>query len=549
MLKRLWGWWFTKSKRDQFLDHIGEARIYEEWIAAARSLDECMDYDMWRQDPMSKHYNYRLIQERSTSLYTALEEQDIDRMVKILQPGLVRNLGNITSSPLYNKAFEGTKFLIEDYVGQVADCIDLITMAPVTPTPGAPFSHQEKLETLHSMRLALGRTALVLQGGAIFGLCHLGVVKALHLRGLLPRIIVGTATGALIAALVGVHTEEDLLQALSGSHINIEAFTKRSNANTDTQRGWTHTLLRRLKRWWATGHLLDVDVLEEVLKANIGDLTFEEAYEKTKRILNITVNTSGGGGVPSLLNYMTAPNVLIRCAALASNTTASSALYRPVTVLCKNHLGEIEPWPLAAQATFRPSTHASYGDRRSPLHRLSQLFNVNHYIVSQARPYLAPFLRSDLHHPNPKQDGRWRLVKPILRFAVLEVQHRLRQLDQLGLMSPSIRRFLLDEDVPGASLTVVPELSPTDFLKLLENPTTDMIDYWIHKGERSVWPAVAALLVRTGIEIEIERGYQVVRRRRQPAAARAEGTKVKGHRKRTQSFDQGGGKHSSLKLQ
>jgi TAG lipase/lysophosphatidylethanolamine acyltransferase len=47
MLKYLWGWWWTKSRRDQLLDHIGEARIYEEWIAAARSLDECMDYDMW----------------------------------------------------------------------------------------------------------------------------------------------------------------------------------------------------------------------------------------------------------------------------------------------------------------------------------------------------------------------------------------------------------------------------------------------------------------------------------------------------------------------
>jgi TAG lipase/lysophosphatidylethanolamine acyltransferase len=130
---------------------------------------------------------------------------------------------------------------------------------------------------------------------------------------------------------------------------------------------------------------------------------------------------------------------------------------------------------------------------------------------------------------------------PILKFAILEVQHRLRQLDQLGLMSPSIRRFLLDEDIPGASLTIVPELSPTDFLKLLENPTTDMIDYWIHKGERSVWPAVAALHVRTGIEIEIERGYQLVRRRRQPSAVRSEGTKVKGYRKRTQSFGDGVG--------
>lgn len=103
---------------------------------------------------------------------------------------------------------------------------------------------------------------------------------------------------------------------------------------------------------------------------------------------------------------------------------------------------------------------------------------------------------------------------PILRLVVSEVQHRLRQLDQLGLLSPSIRRFLIDESVPGASLTIVPELSFSDFFKLLEHPTKEAIDYWIHKGERSVWPAVTALKIRCAIEIEIDRGYQLVRRRR-----------------------------------
>lgn len=102
---------------------------------------------------------------------------------------------------------------------------------------------------------------------------------------------------------------------------------------------------------------------------------------------------------------------------------------------------------------------------------------------------------------------------PILRLVVSEVQHRLRQLNSFGLLSPSIRRFVLDESVPGSSLTIVPEISPSDFFKLLERPTKEAIDYWILKGERSVWPAVTALKVRCGIEIEIDRGYQLVRRR------------------------------------
>jgi TAG lipase/lysophosphatidylethanolamine acyltransferase len=96
----------------------------------------------------------------------------------------------------------------------------------------------------------------------------------------------------------------------------------------------------------------------------------------------------------------------------------------------------------------------------------------------------------------------------------MEVQHRLLQLDSLGLLSPAIRRFLLDENIPGASLTLVPELTTKDFLRLLENPTKESVDYWIRRGERSVWPAVGALKVRCVIEVELDRGYQVVRRRK-----------------------------------
>jgi TAG lipase/lysophosphatidylethanolamine acyltransferase len=367
----------------------------------------------------------------------------------------------------------------------------------------------------------------VLQGGAIFGLCHLGVVKALHLRGLLPRIISGTATGALIAALVGVHTEDELLDFLKGESIDLSAFTKK--VETSTQSTWYQTLMRRIRRFIRDGYFLDVSILEQVVRANVSDLTFEEAYLKTKRVLNITVSTTGGGGVPDLLNYLTAPNVLIWSAALASNASAST-LYKQVTLLSKDDAGNIAPWSPSLSTQFRPWTHASYADaRESPLHRIAELFNVNHFIVSQARPYLAPFLRSDLHHPNPKQDAtRYQLSMPLLRLIVMEIQHRLHQLNELGVLPPSIRRFLLDENIPGPSLTLVPELTPGDFFRLLENPTKDALDYWIRRGEKSVWPAVGALKVRCAIEVELDRGYQLVRRRRKNGRQGEKGSPTEG---------------------
>jgi TAG lipase/lysophosphatidylethanolamine acyltransferase len=518
-MQRLYSWWTQKSQRDLLFENLEEAKYFEEWEASAYQLDEELGYDLWRQNASSKFYDYRLIYEHLQAVIEARDDDDILSLVSLLRSGLVRNLGNITAPRLFNRAYAGTKLLIEDYVTQVALAVEHITQYPTSPGFQGGLTNQAKLDVLHDTRQAFGRSVLVLQGGSIFGLCHLGVVKALHLRGLLPRIIAGTATGALIAALVGVHTEDELLDFLTGDGIDLSAFAKRtentkegdkSAYNWETE-GWFSTTTRRVKRFVKEGNLLDIGVLERCVRSNVGDLTFEEAYAKTKRILNITVSTTGGG-VPNLLNYLTAPKVIIWSAALASN--ASASLYSPVQLHCKDESGQIVPWAPAQDTTFRPWTHTEYSDRESPLTRIAELFNVNHFIVSQARPYIAPFLRSDLHHPNPKQDSKWYLSLPILRLIAMEVQHRLMQLDSLGYLAPGIRRFLLDENIPGASLTLVPELTSNDFVRLLENPTKESVDYWIRKGERSVWPAVGALKVRCAIEVELDRGYQLVRRRK-----------------------------------
>jgi len=101
-----------------------------------------------------------------------------------------------------------------------------------------------------------------------------------------------------------------------------------------------------------------------------------------------------------------------------------------------------------------------------------------------------------------------------MRLFMLEVRHRLGQLDEFGLLPSPVRRLLVDETIPGAGITVVPAISGADFLKLLDHPTKRSLEYWILKGERSVWPAIGALKVRCAVEVELDRGYQLVRRRK-----------------------------------
>ena len=318
--QKAYGWWTKKEPKKALLDALAEAQSFEEWEEAAFQLDELLHTDLWRQNASSKYYDYRLMNERRRAIIDAREEEDILGLVNLLRSGLVRNLGNITTPRLFNRAYAGTKLLIEEYITQVALAIEYVTALPTTQSYESGWTSQAKLDLLHDTRQAFGRSTLVLQGGAMFGLCHLGVVKALHLRGLLPRIITGTATGALIAALVGIHTEDELLDFLNGDGIDLTAFTRHTEEanSTDDEKALifgsrsrtVQTLLRRIRRFLQKGHFLDVNVLEECVRANVGNLTFEEAYARTRRVLNITVATSGRGGVPNLLNYLTAPNVV-----------------------------------------------------------------------------------------------------------------------------------------------------------------------------------------------------------------------------------------------
>ena len=80
----------------------------------------------------------------------------------------------------------------------------LPSLAPITffeANSSATLSFQEKKSFFLQSRQTFGSTALVLQGGSVFGLCHVGVVRGLWKRGLLPRIFVGWGVGGIIASL------------------------------------------------------------------------------------------------------------------------------------------------------------------------------------------------------------------------------------------------------------------------------------------------------------------------------------------------------------
>ena len=83
------------------------------------------------------------------------------------------------------------------------------------------------------------------------------------------------------------------------------------------------------------GVCLDIEYLAQNVRKEIGDITFDEAYKRTNRVLNITVSSiTANRSQRRLLNHITAPNTLIWSATAAS--CAAPGLFKPVSLKTKN---------------------------------------------------------------------------------------------------------------------------------------------------------------------------------------------------------------------
>ena len=120
-------------------------------------------------------------------------------------------------------------------------------------------------------------------------------------------MICGSSVGSIVAAIVATRTEEDMSQIFEKGALNLEVFESSGNSSSDMRA----SIMRKLQRLMRHGVLMDIEKFQVAVRANIGDLTFQEAYEKTGRVLNITVVSSDNRHGSRLLNYLTAPHVLV----------------------------------------------------------------------------------------------------------------------------------------------------------------------------------------------------------------------------------------------
>ena len=208
-------------------------------------------------------------------------------------------MGNIK---LYRHSYTGTKDLIERYNTSALETLDaLLDISAKAKCDAIETKHI--LDQVLSTRQAFGRSALLLSGGGAFGMNHTGVIKALWHARLLPRIISGASAGSIVAATMATRTEEELPIYLEEcSYGDLAVF-----GPPEADEG----ILRKVTRLLKYGNLFDICHLSKVMRDLMGDMTFQECYNRTRKILNICVSTASVYELPRLLNYITAPNVLI----------------------------------------------------------------------------------------------------------------------------------------------------------------------------------------------------------------------------------------------
>lgn len=502
-------------KRQLLEENLKNASDYSQWLDAAVDLDMATGIEQWKADKKSDLYDYELIEQRLNQLREARIDQDAEQILLLLRTTLQRNLGNLGNPLLYTKSYSGTKYLIEEYILECEAALNyLIDSKDIDST--------RLLSTLVQTRKAYGRTALVLSGGSVFGLLHTGVIDELRKVSLLPRIVSGSSAGAIIASVLSIHQDDEL--------DGVMELLKREYYIFDPA-GPGETTKQKLARFLKYGTWFDNKYLQETMRELVGDLTFQEAYYRTRRVLNVTVSSSSIHEMPRLLNYLTAPNVLIWSAVCASCSVP--LVFSSYDILAKNtKTGEHYSW---TPATFIDGSV----DNDLPMSRLAEMFNVNHFIACQVNPHVVPFLRvseafATIYGGNSWAKSLARVLSYAQELISEELSHLLLMTGEAGIFTTAMTkvRSVVAQTYTG-DITILPPIKFSEFLKMFNNPDADFIAATKVRAARATWPKLAIIRNHCAIELELDRAVNTVRSRMIP---RRDATHMKQVRSTTEMY-------------
>ena len=147
------------------------------------------------------------------------------------------------------------------------------------------------------------------------------------------------------------------------------------------------------------------------------------------------------------------------------------------------------------------------------------MFNVNHFIVSQVNPHVVPFLvkeegvvsAQEISSPVPLAPT-W--LDSLSHLAKGEALHRMHTLADLGILPNLLTKAVsvLSQKYSG-DITILPEISYSDFPRMLSNPTIDFMQQALLAGERATWPKISIIKNHCALELALDDAVQKLRAR------------------------------------
>ena len=324
---------------------------------------------------------------------------------------------------------------------------------------------------------------------------------------MLPRVLAGSSVGSIVASIVATRTDEELRETFAKLESFDIGFFNNSRA------------VELVHHFLARGALHDMAYLQRKLRQLVGGYTFLEAYERTGRILNVSVCPADTNEPARLLNYLTAPHALVWSAVAASS--AFPGLFAPQDILARNARGEEVPFNSLAGAYGGGSASAAHlagaagaaggsaaagggGDAARrwrdgsleldlPTFLLAEQFNCNHFVVSQCNPHIVPLL-------NLKRalGRKWADVFE------LELRHRCLQSQALlADLVPTKWLTLFTQPWEG-DVTVVLPAALWNVGKSITNPTPEDLVRATKLGELHVWEKLSAIEANCAVEATLD---------------------------------------------
>ena len=178
--------------------------------------------------------------------------------------------------------------------------------------------------------------------------------------------------------------------------------------------------------------------------------------------------------------------------------------------------GQAVPWNPSPQHFIDGSV-----DNDIPMTRLAEMFNVNHFIVSQVNPHVVPFLMKEEGligrgapqvSPDVPVGSSW--LDSLSQLAKGEALYRMQTLAELGIFPNLLTKTVsvLSQKYSG-DITILPEINYADFPRMLSNPTPEFMHQAMICGERATWPKMSIIKNHCAIELALDDAVQKLRAR------------------------------------